>query len=326
MVEGVGDRLIDELLQRLRATFRLDHRLAGGTLADLVVDAIRTASRLDEPSWGGPGSTAAFEEQTRGPLTFTYRPHLFPDMDDALRLGHTVQFSLLPRHLPEPSPVEIAAVLESYCHLSGDLIGWHGEPCGGLTAWLLDLSGHGVRAGFAAVVMKLLIAELDSGLPLDERVAELDRRFVAARSPEDPAALYATGVFLRLGPDGDGEYVSAGHVPMLVRRANGRIEEHGSTGVPIALVDGPRPQVRPFRLERGDLVVLASDGLLEARDSQGVPFGAERVARALAMGPEDPAGLARELYRAVERHHDLTRLDDDLTFVLARRRDHRGGS
>ena len=81
-------------------------------------------------------------------LDFYYRPHLFPEMDPALRLGHRLQFDLLPRHLPEGSPLRIAAVLESYCHLSGDLLGWRLEE-DELFLWIADVSGHGVRAGLA---------------------------------------------------------------------------------------------------------------------------------------------------------------------------------
>ncbi len=315
-----ADPLPDQLLAHLGVTFRLDLRLAGGTLGDLLAETIRSASRDPEPDWGTPGDREQVETAERGPLSFTYRPHLFPGMDEALRLGHEVQFSLLPTHLPDGSPLEVAAVLESYCHLSGDLFGWHQEPGGALTVWLLDVSGHGVRAGFAAVVMKLLLADAAPGRPLDAIVTELERRFLEARNPADAACLYATGIFLRVMPGAPVEYLSAGHVPMLVRRGDGTVEQVESTGLPIALVEGHPPVVRRLDLGPGDLALLATDGLTDAHGPGGEVFGLDRVAAVLASGPTDPAQAAHALYREVDAHHDLTRLDDDLTFMVVRRR------
>lgn len=55
------------------------------------------------------GSLTQVARKTSRALDFYYRPHLFPDMDPALRLGHRLQFDLLPRRLPEGSPLRIAA-------------------------------------------------------------------------------------------------------------------------------------------------------------------------------------------------------------------------
>ena len=170
---------VDDLLHLLSQSFLLDERIAGNRLGDLLAETIRDAGRYPLPDLGQAGDRRAVRRDVEEPLTFVYRPHLFPGMDEALRLGHAVQYHLLPRELPPDTPVDAAAVLESYCHLSGDLFGWRGEGNGMLTLWLVDVSGHGVRAGFAAVVMKLLLAEMDLGLPLIEiprRPSAGDRR------------------------------------------------------------------------------------------------------------------------------------------------------
>lgn len=318
------DQLTGQLLAQLSATFRLDLEIGGRTLDELLTDTIHSASRLPDPEWGTPGDRFALERAGAGPLSFTYRPHLFPGMDEALRLGHEVQFSLLPKSLPASSPCELAAVLESYCHLSGDLLGWHEEPGGGLTIWLLDVSGHGVRAGFAAVVMKLLLAEAEPGQPLDVLAADLERRFLGARNPKDAACLYATGIFVRIAAEGPIQYLSAGHEPMLIRRRTGRVDQLDSTGYPLALISGVPAEVRSVELERDDVALLVSDGLTEAADGDGPMFGSDRTAAVLGSGSPDPNRIARALYHEIGTHRDLTRLDDDLSFVVARRRNTNG--
>ena len=313
------DSAVDDLLQQLSTSFLLDQPIAGHRLGDLLAETIRDAINRPLPDLGQAGDRRTVRRDVEEPLTFLYRPHLFPGMDEALQLGHAVQYHLLPRGLPPDTPVDAAAVLESYCHLSGDLFGWRSDNRGGLTLWLVDVSGHGVRSGFAAVVMKLLLAEMDPGLPLTDIPRQLESRFEAARNPDDPKFLYATGVFLRIADDGGMDYVSAGHEPMLLCRANGSVESLEATGMPVALIAGNPWEEEETRLAEGDTLLLFSDGLVELRDGAGEDFGAERAAGVLRRGGS-PAEIAQTLLHEIEDFHDLERLDDDLSLIVLQRR------
>jgi len=313
------DSTVEDLLHLLSESFLLDERIAGNRLGDLLAETIRDAGRRPLPDLGQVGDRYTVRRDVDEPLTFLYRPHLFPDMDEALRLGHAVQYHLLPRELPPDTPVDAGAVLESYCHLSGDLFGWRGESNGKLTLWLIDVSGHGVRAGFAAVVMKLLLAEMDPGLPLTEIPRQLENRFQAARNPDDSTFLYATGAFLRIADDGGIDYVSAGHQPLLLCREDGTVESLDATGMPIALIPGERWEGGETRLAKGDTLLLFSDGLVELRNDVEEEFGVDRVSDVLRRG--GPASeIGENLLRAIEDFHDLERLDDDLSLIVLQRR------
>jgi serine phosphatase RsbU (regulator of sigma subunit) len=322
MTSYPDDCAIDDLLDLLSASFLLDQRIAGNRLGDLLADTIQDAGRRLLPDLGQAGDRRAVRRDVEEPLTFLYRPHLFPGMDEALKLGHAVQYHLLPRGLPPDTPVEAAAALESYCHLSGDLFGWRSERSGELTLWLIDVSGHGVRSGFAAVIMKLLLAEIDPGLPLTEVPMQLEHRFEAARNPDDRSGLlYATGAFLRIAEDGGIDYVSAGHPPMLLCREDGTVESLGATGMPIALISGEPWEKGETWLARGDTLLLYSDGLIEMRNEVDEEFGVDRVAGALQRGGPAP-DIADNLLQTLEEFHDLERLDDDLSLIVVQRRKH----
>jgi serine phosphatase RsbU (regulator of sigma subunit) len=310
---------IDDLLHQLSKSFLLDEPIAGHRLGDLLAETIREADRRPLPDLGEAGDRRTVRRDVDEPLTFLYRPHLFPGMEEALRLGHAVQYHLLPRGLPADTPVDVAAVLESYCHLSGDLFGWRGESDRELTLWLLDVSGHGVRSGFASVVMKMLLAEMDPGLPLTEMPRLLENRFEAARNPDDPALLYATGAFLRIAEDGALNFVSAGHQPLLLCRADGSVERLEATGMPVALISGGSWEEKSTRLAEGDSLLLFSDGLVELRNDAGEEFGEERVTEVLRRGGPAPE-IVQNLLRAFEQFHDLDRLDDDLSLIVLQRR------
>jgi len=319
MTSYPDDATVDALLDQLSKSFLLDEPIAGKRLGDLLGETIREAGRRPLPDLGQAGDRRTVRRDVEDPLTFVYRPHLFPGMDEALRLGHAVQYHLLPRGLPPDTPVDAAAALESYCHLSGDLFGWRGESNGELTLWLIDVSGHGVRSGFAAVVMKLLLAEMDPGLPVTEIPRQLEDRFQAARNPDDSMFLYATGAFLRIARDGGIDYVSAGHQPLLLCREDGSVESLDATGMPIALIVGSSWDGGATRLADGDTLLLYSDGLVELRNDFGEEFGEDRVADVLRRG--GPASeLADRLLRAIEDFHDLERLDDDLSLIVLQRR------
>ncbi len=321
MTSHPDDAAVDDLLNLLSESFLLDERIEGNRLGDLLAETIQDARSRLLPGLGQAGDRRTLRRDVDEPLTFLYRPHLFPGMDEALQLGHAVQYHLLPRGLPPDTPVDAAAALESYCHLSGDLFGWRGDSDGKLTLWLIDVSGHGVRSGFAAVVMKLLLAEMDPDLPLTEIPRQLERRFEGARNPDDmKGLLYATGVFLRIAGDGAIDYVSAGHPPLLVCREDGSMENLGATGPPIALISGQPWDGGETRLARADTLLLYSDGLVELRNDVGEEFGEDRVAGVLRRGGRAPE-IADNLLRAIEGFHDLDRLDDDLSLIVLQRRE-----
>lgn len=315
-----SEATIRSLLDNLAMTFNLDRSFGDRSLGDHLEEIIREAAATEIVEFGVPGDAAELRRSSEGAMNFFYRPHLFPGMDPALHLGHIVQYNLLPRQMPLDSPVEAVAMLESYCHLSGDLFGWRSNE-GVLTAWVLDVSGHGIRAGFAAVVFKLILADTDANLPLTDLAKEVESRFIDTRNPEDPGYIYATGVLLRIGRNGIVDYLSAGHPPVMVRRLSGTVDSFPATAVPIALLPEMETASSSFRLDPGDAVVICTDGLLELQNDEGEVFGLDHTIESIAASDGSPCGIYSNLTRTIADFHDLDRLDDDLSFVAMRLRD-----
>ena len=298
--------------------FDLDYPVGDESLGDRVLQRLERLANVESPNWGIPGELSQISLQDAGALKFYYRPHLFPEMSEQLRLGHALQFDLLPRSLPPASPLQISALLESYCHLSGDLIGWHMDG-DDLVLWIADVSGHGVRAGLAAALMHFLITTLDPTLEPDQLISKLNRRIVEARRPGDPGALYLTAFVVRVGPDGRGSYASAGHPDMLVIRADGSIDQLTSTGLPIGLFEERGYGRREVAVDYGDSLFLFTDGVVEVRDESDIEFGRSGLYRALADARNHPEELVRLVYDRVTQHCPNHRLDDDMTFLAAQR-------
>ncbi len=314
--DGPPEELVDELIDGLGQLFDLSTLVDGSPLGEAMEKRLRSLRPSEPPAWGTAGDIEQVAKLEAGPLDFYYRPHLFPDMDPALRLGHLLQFDLLPRRLPAASPLRVAAVLESYCHLSGDLLGWRQDD-DELFLWIADVSGHGVRAGLAAAVLYFLVDEIGAEPRPALFAQKMNDRMLQARNDSDYRPLFATGFWLRVGTDGRGAYASCGHPPVFLKRAAGGIEKLGATGMPLGMMPRQRFDQVEVRLEPGDSLCLFTDGLLEARDAEGEEFGDLRLAEILGRQASPPLDAAQSIYQAVRRHQDANLFDDDLTFLLA---------
>jgi serine phosphatase RsbU (regulator of sigma subunit) len=306
-------RLLDDFAEM----FNLDHPIRGTRLGDLVTQSLDRLDAYASPDWGSVGPPEHRQSGIGENTDFYYAPHLFPEMDPKLRLAHKLQFHMLPREVPPGAPLAIAAVLESYCHLSGDLFGWEMLAGGEFLIWILDVSGHGVRAGMASAMVKILIESLRRRGQVGFLVSELNELFVATLT--DPSSnLFATGFFLSVTRDGRAAYTSAGHPPVFLRRLSGVVEELISVGMPVGMLPDRSYPVQSVQLNSGDMLLLYTDGVPEASNEQGELFGLERVRGLMRRGFETPRALSAALYENLAEYHDMERLQDDVTFVAAR--------
>jgi sigma-B regulation protein RsbU (phosphoserine phosphatase) len=305
------------LLNEFATLFDLDKDVRGVRLGTLVERAIDTLEEQNLPDWGSPGEAHRFDSVSGGSLDFYYSPHLFPDMDPSLKLGHKLQFYMLPREVPQGAPVSLAAVLESYCHLSGDMFGWEMLADKRFLIWIVDMAGHGVEAGIASALLKILIDNLRQRGEVGSLVKELNDTFIGCLR-EDRGSLYSTGFFMVLSSDGAVRYTSAGHPPVLVRRANGDLEELASNGIPVGMFPDSEYVAEEMRLFPNDTLLLYTDGVVETTNRESEFFGLDRLRSHLKESTDEPKSLTDTLYRKIAGYQDMAKLDDDVTFVAAR--------
>jgi serine phosphatase RsbU (regulator of sigma subunit) len=304
-------RLLTDFDELFDLTYRVGDRPLGEWLEQMI-------SGLEEPSqeWGTTGARGEVRSEQGRLVSFYYRPHLFPGMDLKLRLAHGLQCRLLPRELPEDSPLSIASVMESYCHLSGDLFGWEVLRDGRLLIWIADMAGHGVRAGLASAVLRVLIDNRQQRDQIELLTTEVNRMLCECIRPEHDS-LYATVFVMTLDRDGRGAYCSGGHPPMLLRRFNGEIEELAPLDLPVGLFADTNYRSQEFRLERDACLLLYTDGLVEATGWDNDPFGRERL-RGLLGGTGLPRDLTTAIYDDITKRQNIDKLEDDVTFLAAR--------
>ncbi len=178
---------------------------------------------------------------------------------------------------------------------------------------VLDVSGHGPEAGLRALWLKhLLVPALH--LELDPA----DALHWVAGQIGDTGEWFATCVIVEINAvTGQCLYANAGHPPALVLRGDG-IEELPPTGPLFNDMPGFRWETVETTLGEGDVLVVYTDGILEARSGAGEEFGEERLCASL----DGTSGLDvdRIASRVMDRVHDFGgRLVDDATLVLTTR-------
>jgi serine phosphatase RsbU (regulator of sigma subunit) len=207
--------------------------------------------------------------------------------------------------------------------VGGDLLdSWRdGEDQG----WFLiaDASGKGIQAArhsaFAQYAIRALAAERDD--PADV-VSRFNRLFLDTF--DDPGIF----VVLFLGRfdarTKSLRYASAGHSAAFVRRGT-FVQQLPPTGPIIGMEYESPYATRAITLHIGETVLLATDGLTEARDGDGNFLGDDGVSQILASAPLDPQGICDLLVGEAERRSD-GHIADDLAILAISVRNAEDGS
>lgn len=239
-------------------------------------------------------------------------------LDKELALARNLQKSLLPGDLPAGGGVEFATLFEPSAAIGGDYFDVLRLAEDELAVIIADVSGHGLSSGLRMAMLKaaLLILVEETREP-EQILRRLDA--VVRSNTESRFFVTATlGLFdLRTGVL---RLINAGHPPTY-RVRGPEVEEILLPSSPLGGL-GHRYRQATLTLRPGDAVVWLSDGLIEATDAAGEPFGYDNVERALA-GPAGPAHetaaeIRDRLLAEVDRHAGGQPLGDDRTLMVMR--------
>jgi len=209
----------------------------------------------------------------------------------------------------------IAAVLQPCYEVGGDGFDYMVKDSVAQVA-ILDAAGSSLKAGLAtAVALASMRAARRAGGDLYAQARAVD----AALVEQFPDARFVTAFLAELRLDtGVMRYLNAGHpAPLLLRSGSAVTPITGGGRMPLGL-DDPDMAVGEERLERGDRLLLYSDGVTEARDETGERFGLDRLVELVdehaAAGLPVPETLRRLSQAVVEHQHGPPA--DDATLLL----------
>ena len=224
-----------------------------------------------------------------------------------LEIGRRIQRDLLPQ-TPLRSPfAEIGGLSVPAREVGGDFFNYFPLRDGEVAVLLGDVSGKGVGAALLmANLQATLRARLSPGANLAELVDALDREMES----DTPLAAYVT-LFLAVLEGRDGRAAIRQRRPQHAVRASvgGRDRAPRLLGAPPGSVPGwADTSRRALVMGDGDALFLFTDGIVEAEDESGEPFGMERLEAVLGVHRgDDLDGLLGRVHEAVRSHRGPAR-------------------
>lgn len=243
-------------------------------------------------------------------------------LERSLEIAAEIQSGLMPSAAPEIEGFDLFGWYKSAEHASGDFYDFVRTKGGGVAAVVGDVTGHGVGP---ALVTATAQASLRSYARVLDDPGEVVSMLNVDLSERMDDGMFLTLFVADLEPNGEVRTINAGHTPPLLWRAATRtIESITNDGPALGLMDDMKYEASAaVQLELGDVLVVFTDGLVEARHPDHPErFFDEQGVRAVLSDQGHGARSARETVEAIAQaalEFSEGATEDDVTIVAVRR-------
>ncbi len=244
-----------------------------------------------------------------------------------LKAAAQAQRRLLPPGQLVTRGVTASSAFRPSGEVSGDMFGYCSLGDGIVGVYCADVAGHGVRAALMAVTLGHMLAPVEFARLVGQQrpwlpgrhfdtsriPTVLNERFCDELAVEDYFALTVAVV------NSDTCTVSlcqAGQPRPLLIGPDRSLTFLGEGGYPVGLLATASFETFDYEMPKGAKLLLYSDGLSEAEDPLGAPFGEEGIAAAIAEGLDAGLDLLDHLLHAVQQWTETSQLVDDLSMIL----------
>ena len=250
-------------------------------------------------------------------------------IEGELAAAQAIQMGLLPRRFPafpDRHDIDVYARIEPARMVGGDLYDY--LLIGGssrLFFLIADVAGKGIAAALLMAITKEVVrdAVLTFGPALDRILAEANRKTAAASAElQSEGGVFVTAFagILDLG-SGEVDYASAGHDSPFVLGGGTELRQLVTEGgPPLGAVEEFRFPIDHDRIELGEVLLLFTDGITEAENTEHTLYSSDRLAKALASAKTvDAQHVVAAVIEDVSRFVGGAEQADDMTVLALRR-------
>ena len=230
--------------------------------------------------------------------------------------ANRIQAALLPVDAPEVSGAEFASHYRAATEIGGDYFDFLPMPSGEMGIAFGDVSGHGLTSGIVMAMAKSALLVQVGYDPSPKAVMNVLNDIVMKTAPK---RILMTFFFGLLNPETQTlRFSSAGHLdPYVYRAATKRLEALSSWGFPLGVRRREAFTEHSVDFDSGDRLILYSDGLIEAIDDDGDPYGFERFEKTiLSCGHMHAEDIKKTLLNSIRKFTRNRPPEDDQTLVV----------
>ena len=239
-------------------------------------------------------------------------------LERELEVARQIQTSFLPQEPPQIPGWEVATFYRPARRVGGDFYDF--IPLGkGLCGFVVaDVAGKGVPAALFMALSRTLIRAAALSRTSPSKTLERVNEMVIADVHTD---LFVTVYYLVLEPEtGLIRHATGGHNPPAYLPQDGPARYVRGQGMAIGVLDSIAIQERTMRLEPGEVIVLYTDGIVEAFNMNMQEFGADRFLATLESCRGASAGeIVSEISKTVLAFAEGEPQFDDMTLVVLKR-------
>ena len=240
------------------------------------------------------------------------------EIEGQVNVAADIQQRLLPRRMPRNQSVDVFSFSQPAKGVSGDYYDVLAvDRSGTIGVLICDVAGKGVPASLVMVMIRTIVHLVASSRRDAKTILKWVNLGVTGTVEVDR---FATMSFMTYNPQTRTlQYSNAGHHPALVRRADGAISAIDTSGLPIGLERDTDFAMETVELSSGDAVLLYTDGIIEAMNSDGEQFGVERLKTMFQThGTGNSEQVVHTLTEEIESFVGRAQQHDDQTLIVLR--------
>jgi phosphoserine phosphatase RsbU/P len=233
-----------------------------------------------------------------------------------LRVARQIQRSLLPANVPQVVGLDFAVHYEPAYQIGGDFYDfiWHDPAHLGLAVG--DVAGKAISA---ALYMARLTSELRSRAAIARTPARLLRRVNQEIAQLGDDGMFATLVYCIYDLENRSlVFTNAGHCVPLLRRGDRvfPLQAERAHTPPLGVTQELEAGEARVQLHSGDMLIMVSDGILEARDARGNDYGLSRLSRRIRTARGKVDDVVKAILADIDSHcGEQGQQGDDMTLV-----------
>jgi sigma-B regulation protein RsbU (phosphoserine phosphatase) len=237
-----------------------------------------------------------------------------------LALAAQIQKDFLPKKNPVCDRLDIAWMFIPCNQVGGDYYDFISiDPCR-LALIVADVSGKGISAALLMASLRAaLIAEVGPQFRLETVAAKLNDFVHSSSAPNRFISCFICDLDMTTGQL---RYVNAGHNPPIIFSKDGQVRRLDPTGFCLGMFPAVSYDIAEVTVEKGETIVLYTDGITDTRDNTNQDFGENRLIGLLKKNAKKPAAeIVSKVNTELSAFSSEVDPFDDMTLIVLKRTD-----